>query len=429
MAFDTDMRGEVLVHGNPCSGVVTTRSSKSASLGIFVAPELEFADYESIVQSRGIVCEHVGITSHLAVICRILGIPVIRLQNATARLISGTMVTLDPALGLVHNGNVAITPQPDRWLGVLRDEVDQRQLSFNLSIVDRNCIQRLNLGAAVRIEQFFFREEFLWVRLNRDPFSFLKENGVHPTARLISSALKELLLTMKTGQTLNYRVLDVRSDEFSHFESQARLRENNPQMGLHGIRQLLLNEEMLVAELMAAELLVQEGYANIIVSLPFVTYPQEVAQVRTLVERHLGSTMRIGVFIETPAAVFELPHILDLEVSSVYIGTKDLAQFILACDRSNELVSHLYRLNARAVLSAVSDVLRVCDSRSVPAFLFLLLEDVASVLQNLPQLQRLSLCASDYYRVFDSPTPSTLKTPRDSRTFGNHIQHHRKDIG
>ena len=107
----------------------------------------------------------------------------------------------------------------------------------------------------------------------------------------------------------------------------------------------------------------------------------------------------IGVFIETPSAVYELPEIVEHRPAAVYICTKDLTKFILACDRSNTAVSSLFSMTRRQVLIVVVDVLKTCARQSIPVFVFVVSEDLRVYLNHFPEHTRYSLPRAEYMRI------------------------------
>lgn len=120
----------------------------------------------------------------------------------------------------------------------------------------------------------------------------------------------------------------------------------------------------------------------------------------------------MGVFVETPSAVSELPYLLVHDVKMVFIGTKDLTQTILACDRGNSTVQHLYDPKKRPVVSAIECALQACESRGVPACLFASTVDVPFFLERFPRLHRISLCCSEYLDLLRKGPASAFRTAR-----------------
>jgi phosphoenolpyruvate-protein kinase (PTS system EI component) len=130
----------------------------------------------------------------------------------------------------------------------------------------------------------------------------------------------------------------MRSDEF---ELHGEHKERNPDLGLHGIRHLLQSPELLTAEMLAVHRVCCELPGRVLFSLPFIIEREEMdAVVKLSLEAGIPE-LPLGVFVETPAAVFETPAFLSRGVRTVFIGTNDLTQTMLCCDRSNARVASL----------------------------------------------------------------------------------------
>ncbi|MDC0535976.1 phosphoenolpyruvate-protein phosphotransferase PtsP, partial [Francisellaceae bacterium] len=99
-----------------------------------------------------------------------------------------------------------------------------------------------------------------------------------------------------------------------------------------------------------AMLRASEKTNNLRILLPMVTDINEVKESIKLIKRarkelledgfHIKSP-EIGIMIEVPSIIFQISHILEF-VNFVSVGTNDLAQYILAIDRNNQKVAHLY---------------------------------------------------------------------------------------
>lgn len=391
--------GQTLVQGRPCYGPVSKNPHPNSHRYIFVTRHLSSRDYRIIRRCTGIICENGGVTDHPSVICRILGKPVILVENATRRFQEGEEITLDPSHETIHRGRREL--QPDRQDlndGHLRRLINKNKIKFHLSIVDERNIARINklsLGATA-VDQFFLREELIWAKENLDPFSYLSDNGPEKTSTFLKGHLLKCLRNLNFGQSLNYRSLDLRSDQCMHVNGAPAKREKNPELGLHGIRRLLKEPGLLAAELKAVDALYRRGYSNLIFSLPFINDREEFQAVKKLAAETCTQNINMGVFIETPAAVHELEHFLEAGASFVYIGTKDLTQTILACDRSNKDVRHLFDSRKPPVLAVVRRVINRSRSAGVSAALFVIREDITFYLKRFSGAKVLSLCCSDY---------------------------------
>ena len=152
------------------------------------------------------------------------------------------------------------------------------------------------------------------------------------------------------------------------------------------------NFSCLADEIKAIDKLFSKGYKNIVYSLPFLTNVEELVEVKKLIKKYCNNNIKLGVFIETPAAVNDFELILKENIKFVYIGTKDLVQFILACDRSNKLVSHIYDGKARPVQKTINYLLKTAKEYNKEIYLFTILEDLEFYIENFSDLTSISIC-------------------------------------
>ena len=112
--------------------------------------------------------------------------------------------------------------------------------------------------------------------------------------------------------------------------------EDNPALGLRGVRSGLHRPDLLLTQLRAVCRIRSTGL--VAVMLPLIASVAEVRQVRALLDIAVaetgGTRPRLGVMIETPAAAVST-DLLAPEIDFVSIGTNDLTQYALAMDRQN----------------------------------------------------------------------------------------------
>jgi len=148
------------------------------------------------------------------------------------------------------------------------------------------------------------------------------------------------------------RLLDIGGDKFLPYMGAER--EENPHLGVRSIRYLLDNPEILRSQLRAIHLAARECGAQPRILVPMVTHAWEMVAVReTMLESTAGTSYPLGLMIEVPSTLF---HIADLIAHADYasIGTNDLAQYLLALDRNNARIKHLFHPLHPGLVQALS---------------------------------------------------------------------------
>lgn len=155
------------------------------------------------------------------------------------------------------------------------------------------------------------------------------------------------------GRPVWYRLVDMESNEASTFEGCAEIIiEKTTMLGIRGVRRGLRLRGELACELRAmAE--ISRDHDNLHLLLPFVSDPQEVAQI-VEVARNLGFRNRIGSMAETPAAVFLLDELVEAGAQEIVLGLNDLTSLVLGCSRDLPLHRKNHPVVARLVREAVT---------------------------------------------------------------------------
>ena len=212
-----------------------------------------------------------------------------------------------------------------------------------------------NIGSAEEIEAALqcgaqgiglFRSEFLF--LNRTDYP--TEDMQFEAYRAAASALN--------GKRVVIRTLDAGADKQADYLNLTP--EQNPALGLRGIRLCLSRPDLFRTQLRA--LYRASAFGNIAIMFPMITAVREVkeslALCREVMEelRADGIPFRpeteIGVMIETPAAALiaeDLARITDF----FSVGTNDLTQYTLACDRQNEQLETVFEARHPALIRLV----------------------------------------------------------------------------
>jgi phosphoenolpyruvate-protein kinase (PTS system EI component) len=353
------------------------------------------AHFEAIGSSAAVLCTEGGLAGHLPSICRARGIAVILIDiHSAAQLANGSHVHLD-----LNNGRVTILSEIDLTPSASADlqfALTRPEMKVEAVVSGPGDIERVNQSpAANAVGSFFIREEFVWITNAIDPLGMLRTEGATQMAARLSGLLSKMVTSLSDGQKLTFRFLDLRSDEAASL-SPGRHQiepEANPELGLHGLRWMILDRQY---QDMIRAVADQVDPDVVTLTLPFVNDEQELGAAFDLLR--VSDPSRWGVFIETPAGVDRLPEMLAMGVGAVNVGTKDLTQFILAADRNNRNVAHIYDMAHISVLSAIGKVIHACNKQMVVAKVFALAVNLRSYEAALPIGARYMLCAHEVTR-------------------------------
>jgi len=200
----------------------------------------------------------------------------------------------------------------------------------------------------------------------------IAEGGKHPNYFVQNGRYKEyediiyrgVSAIAKYFDELYVRTSDIRSDEFHDLKGAPKQVEVNPMLGMHGIRYSAKHTEILKAELRALKRLADRG-KKIGVLSPQIISADDVKIIKKAMKEINFHNCKLGVMVETPAAVQVIDQLCDEGIKFISFGTNDLTQFTLAIDRGNELVQDIYNEMNPAILREIAHVIKVCKSRGV----------------------------------------------------------------
>ena len=306
-------------------------------------------------KSAGIITDEGGITSHAAIVSREMGIPcVVGTQEATLKLKEGDIVTLDGYTGKVYMGKLSEGEQKE----VLSVET-KTKTKLKLVVDLPNFAEKASKSGIKKVG--LTRIEGIIAESGKHPEYFLKNNKIEDYEEVIYKGLEKI---SEYFIEMWIRTSDIRSDEFQNLECAPKNVELNPMLGMHGIRYGLKNKEILKAEINAVKRISEKGKITGLL-LPQLISVQELKDVKKILEESGSTGVKIGVMIETPAAVQLIKEICSEGIDFISFGTNDLTQYILAVDRGNEKVQSLYDEMHPAVLYQIEYVIRVCKRSRV----------------------------------------------------------------
>ena len=168
------------------------------------------------------------------------------------------------------------------------------------------------------------------------------------------------------------RLADLGADKMPDFPLDEFDQDDNPFMGCRGIRLLLKNPELLHTQLRAIVRMACEVPAQVRIMIPMLSAVEEVRHVRRAFDhvlaefaqqnKHPVNKIALGAMIEVPAAAIALDGMIG-ELDFISIGTNDLIQYLIAVDRVNQEVAHMYDPCHPAVARTLNLIIQTARKR------------------------------------------------------------------
>lgn len=325
-------------------------------------------------QLVGIAAMRGSSNSHVAILARALGIPVVLgIENLPFTQLAGQELIIDGSQGQVH-----ITPSPElrnQYLNLINEQHAynaglEKLRSLPAQTLDGYSIALwINMGLAADAALSLisgaegvglYRTEIPF--MSRDRFPAEEEQYI---------TYRQLLSTFAPRPVI-MRTLDVGGDKMLPYFP---VREDNPFLGWRGIRITLDHPEIFLVQIRAM-LRANCGFNNLRIMLPMVTNISEADDALRLIQQAYHELQTeagaenvtmppIGVMLEVPAAIYQT-HALAQRVDFLSVGSNDLTQYLLAVDRNNVRVATLYDALHPAVLHALLQAVKAAHAVNKP---------------------------------------------------------------
>jgi pyruvate, water dikinase len=361
-----EIKGEILLSGLGASPGVSSGSVKivhgmdelnKVMKGDVLVTKMTNPDMVVAMQrSAGIITDEGGVTSHAAIVSREMGIPaVVGTDEATTKLKDGQEVTVDGNSGKIFDGKaetqlaeVEPVVKTKTKIKVIVDLPEYALRAAKSEVTGVGLVRLEGLIAASR----------------KHPIKYVNDGKIEDYVGVLVDGLKKIA---EPFEEIWIRSSDIRSDEFRNLQGAVKEIEGNPMMGDHGIRFSLKNPDILKAEFQAVKDVADHYHEKKIgLMIPLVISVDELKKSKAIAEEiGMPENVKIGIMVETPAAVQIIDELLEERIDFVSFGTNDLTQFTLAIDRNNADVQDLFDESHPAVLRSMGHVIQRCKKFGV----------------------------------------------------------------
>ncbi len=355
-------------------GMQKVKLGELAAESIIISEDISPSDAADLDRNKllGFVTDAGGKTSHSVIMARSLRIPaVVGTHDATKKIHSGDHIIVDG-----HEGLIIINPSEERLYkyGKLATERKKRDDTFHSFIsepaetLDGGSIRLMaNVEGAQEMDQAnaMYAEG---VGLFRTEGIFLRHHGYPPESvqydeyRSVVEAAGEHPVIIRT--------LDVGGDKTIGDEN---VKEDSSFLGFRAIRFCLGNQDIFKTQLRA--ILRASAHGNTKIMYPMISGIPELRQANQVLDavkndlrkegKSFNENVEVGAMVEIPSAA-AIIDLLAAETDFLSIGTNDLIQYMIAVDRLNDQVTHLYDPAHPAILRTLKAIIDGGNAANTP---------------------------------------------------------------
>ena len=325
----------------------------------------------------GFIVEGGGYTSHAAILAKSFGIPTIfNVENITNRAKNDRKIIIDCRSNIVilnpndkdtHNYTLLSEKLKKYKEQSIKDAKEKAITKDNTEItINANIDIPEEMESVIKygIDSIgLYRTEFLYIYSDDGNSCALptEERQFNVYKKIASSANGKVII----------RTLDIGGDKMAPSLGVFNIKEDNPFLGWRAIRFCLSNKRIFKNQIRA--LLRASVYGNIEIMIPMISTLEEFLEAKKFINEikeelkkeniAYNDNIKIGALIETPSAAIIIDLLIE-ETDFISIGSNDLTQYILACDRTNEKLTYLYNPIDISVLRILKHIIKTAKDNN-----------------------------------------------------------------
>lgn len=327
-------------------------------------------DYHKI---RALVLEDGTATMHVAIVAKALGIPVVsKIKSIFKEIKSGEILAVNGDEGFVY-----IRPDEkiiEKFKNKIAEKEFQAKQLAELKKLPPKTLDKIRINTYINVGLDFDLDYIEstncdGVGLYRTEIPFMAAEKMPDVETQVAYYKK--LMDKAGNKKVVFRSLDVGSDKLLPYWTYSG--EENPAIGWRSIR-ITLDRRAILRQQMRAFIRATAG-KELNVMFPMIANLSEFrdAKETLLIElekeqrrsKNTPKKVNIGLMIEVPSVVFQLDAILP-EADFISIGTNDLAQFMFACDRTNNRLAERYDVLSVPFLRVLQEI--ICKAKEHDVF-------------------------------------------------------------
>ena len=324
---------------------------------------------------KAVLLEEGSLTSHMTIVARAIGVPVIgRLNDIRHSVEDGETILVDG-----DNGSIIIRPNRPLLAGFEHRMTLSKQRSAEFAATKTlPAVTKDGLKVSVMVNAGLAEDASALamtgadgIGLFRTEFQFLVSATLPGRER--QHRLYTKVLESAGKRPVVFRTVDIGGDKALPYLTDVHDEAENPAMGWRALRLSLERSTLMKAQ--ARALIEASGGRVLRVMFPMISEPWEYEEARALFEeqiewarkahRKLPAKVEYGAMLEVPSLAEMLDQLLP-RIDFLSIGTNDLTQFLFAADRSEPRLAQRYDWLSPAILRFLKRVLDAARPANVP---------------------------------------------------------------